>query len=171
MRAGGTLVTPIGVLAIDEVDVVEAAGITDTDARRAGYPDAEAVRADLPEREGTLHRVRFHVLGEDPRVALRADDDLDDIALAELAARLDALDRRSPIGPWTQRVLEQISAEPGRRAPELADAFGLATPEYKRRVRSLKALGLTESLAVGYRVSPRGTVVLGHLRARPRRPD
>jgi hypothetical protein len=34
---------------------------------------------------------------------------------------------------------------------------------FKRRVRRLKELGLTESLPVGYRVSPRGEAVLGLL--------
>jgi len=29
-------------------------------------------------------------------------------------------------------------------------------PSFKRRVRSLKELGLTESLEIGYRLSPRG---------------
>ena len=33
-------------------------------------------------------------------------------------------------------------------------------PPFKRRVRRLKELGLTESLEVGYRLSPRGRAVL-----------
>jgi hypothetical protein len=33
-------------------------------------------------------------------------------------------------------------------------------PEFKQRVRRLKALGLTESLQVGYRLSPRGMAFL-----------
>jgi ribosomal protein S19E (S16A) len=36
-------------------------------------------------------------------------------------------------------------------------------PSFKRRVRQLKELGLTESLEVGYRLSPRGRAVLEHL--------
>src|SRR4051794_28967011 len=34
------------------------------------------------------------------------------------------------------------------------------TPEFKRDVRKLKERGLTESLAIGYRLSPRGEAVL-----------
>ena len=34
---------------------------------------------------------------------------------------------------------------------------------FKRRVRQLKELGLTESLEVGYRLSPRGADVLARL--------
>jgi len=36
-------------------------------------------------------------------------------------------------------------------------------PRFKRRVRQLKELGLTESLEVGYRLSPRGRAVLKDL--------
>jgi hypothetical protein len=32
--------------------------------------------------------------------------------------------------------------------------------DFKARVRKLKMLGLTESLAIGYRLSPRGVAVL-----------
>ncbi len=34
---------------------------------------------------------------------------------------------------------------------------------FKPKVRKLKALGLTESLKVGYRLSPRGEAVLGRI--------
>jgi hypothetical protein len=47
------------------------------------------------------------------------------------------------------------------------------TPEFKRDVRKLKERGLTESLAIGYRLSPRGEAVLdledGPRRRAPRR--
>ena len=43
-------------------------------------------------------------------------------------------------------------------------AMDLAT--FKRRVRRLKELGLTESLEIGYRLSPRGAAVLQRLSAR-----
>ena len=36
------------------------------------------------------------------------------------------------------------------------------TPEFKRDVRKLKERGLTESLAIGYRLSLRGEAVLDH---------
>jgi hypothetical protein len=43
---------------------------------------------------------------------------------------------------------------------KLADAIGLERFEFKERVRKLKALGLTLSLDVGYRLSPRGEAFL-----------
>jgi hypothetical protein len=43
---------------------------------------------------------------------------------------------------------------------ELAAEAGQDRAYYKLRVRRLKALGLTESLEVGYRLSPRGRAFL-----------
>ena len=39
---------------------------------------------------------------------------------------------------------------------DLLGLMGLETKPFKQRVRRLKELGLTESLKVGYRLSPRG---------------
>lgn len=157
VRAGGTLTTAVGVLSIDEVVVVAPGDVTDAEARRAGYRSASELLDDLPAREGSqLHRVALHLAGPDPRIALRADDDLDDAARAELQARLDRLDRASRRGPWTATVLDLIAEHPGVRAGDLAATLGRDTPSFKVDVRKLKALGLTESLEVGYRLSPRG---------------
>ncbi len=49
-----------------------------------------------------------------------------------------------------------IEANPARRAPDLAAELGRDTASFKRDVRKLKELGLTESLEIGYRLSPRG---------------
>jgi hypothetical protein len=53
-------------------------------------------------------------------------------------------------------VLELIAENPGVRAPDLAARMGRETLPFKRDVRKLKELGLTESLEVGYRLSPHG---------------
>jgi hypothetical protein len=45
----------------------------------------------------------------------------------------------------------------------LAPQVDLDVPPFKRRVRRLKELGLTESLEVGYRLSPRGRTVVESL--------
>ena len=50
------------------------------------------------------------------------------------------------------------------RAAELAAGAGVETLKFKQDVRKLKELGLTESLDVGYRLSPRGEAVLEKLR-------
>ena len=57
-------------------------------------------------------------------------------------------------------MLELIRDRPEVRAPDLAESLGLETPPFKRDVRKLKESGLTESLEIGYRLSPRGRAVL-----------
>ena len=53
-----------------------------------------------------------------------------------------------------------IAASPGVVSTVLADQVGMDRPTFKRRVRQLKELGFTESLEVGYRLSPRGEAYL-----------
>jgi predicted transcriptional regulator len=57
-------------------------------------------------------------------------------------------------------VLELIAARSEIPAAELAEAIGREKQPFKRDVRKLKELGLTESLNPGYRLSPRGRAVL-----------
>ena len=157
VRAGGTLLTGAGLLAIDAVDPVDPASITGEEAAAAGAGSLAELLGwlrDAPDRR--VYRVRFRHLGEDPRTALREDDALDAAALDQLAARLARLDAASRTGPWTGGVLDAIAASPGVVSTELADRLGSERMLLKRRIRQLKALGLTESLVVGYRLSPRG---------------
>ena len=160
--AGRVYRTAADRIVVDEVTVVDPATLTDADARPAGYETADALRADLRGAEGDpvyLLRVR-PAEGPDPRAELAADDDLTPATIAELDRRLDRLDRASGTGPWTRSILAAIAAEPGRRAGDLAAAAGRETQPYKTDVRKLKALGLTISLPVGYRLSPRGEAYL-----------
>ena len=53
-----------------------------------------------------------------------------------------------------------IAERPEVRAPDLAASVGRETQPFKTDVRKLKELGLTESLLVGYRLSPRGRAYL-----------
>ena len=155
--AGGTLLTPVGLLAIDAVDVVDEGELTDAAAQAAGSPSVAELRRTLragPDR--SLHRIRFHLAGDDPRVALREEDELDPAALAALGVQLDRWDRASTTGPWTAATLRVIEAAPGTPSRLLAPELHVDQPTFKRRVRQLKGLGLTESLEVGYRLSPRG---------------
>jgi DNA-binding IclR family transcriptional regulator len=57
-------------------------------------------------------------------------------------------------------VLRLIGDRPGVRAAALAAAAGRDRASFKLDVRKLKELGLTESLEVGYRLSPRGRALL-----------
>jgi hypothetical protein len=157
--AGHRYRTGLSMIEVDSVDVVEPGAITDADARRAGYPDAHALVADLRgEPDLPLYRIAFRRLDEpDPRDVLAADDALTGEDVAELDRRLDRLDRASATGPWTATTLAAIANKPGTRAADLAAALGRDTLPFKLDVRKLKNLGLTHSLEVGYRLSPRGT--------------
>ncbi len=163
VRAGTRLRTGIGVIEVDRVDAVAEAEITEQDAIRAGFASAAELRDALAGRSGgTVYRIELHLAGPDPRVALRGRDELDSAELAAVRARLARMDVAGP-RPWTVDVLALIRDRPAVRAAELAELFGWETPTFKRRVRQLKELGLTESLVTGYRLSPRGTVVLRRL--------
>jgi hypothetical protein len=160
--AGRVYRTAAGRIVVDEVTVVDPATLTDEDARPAGYSTADALRADLRGTEGDpvyLLRVR-PADGPDPRATLADDDRLGPEDVAELDRRLERLDRASAIGAWTMSVLAAIKAEPGRRAGDLAAAAGREMLPYKLDVRKLKALGLTISLRIGYRLSARGEAYL-----------
>ncbi|HVN02276.1 MAG TPA: hypothetical protein VMT68_18905 [Caulobacteraceae bacterium] len=153
VKAGGFLVTSIGRLAIDEVRPVREAEITEAAARLAGEASRADLMATLAKGKGELHRIAFHLEGEDPRIALREVNQLSAADRAALKKRLARMDGRAP---WTTLFMDLIAAHPGRRAGDLAPMAGLETPEFKVRVRRLKALGLTISLETGYRLSPRG---------------
>ena len=58
--------------------------------------------------------------------------------------------------PWTRQTLDLIDLKPTVRAPDLAGQVGRETADFKKDVRKLKELGLTESLDIGHRLSPRG---------------
>ena len=152
VRAGGTLQTRAGVLAIDSVEEIRPEDVTIEDARQAGFADVGAALAEL-RPEGQLYRVRFHHVGDDPRIGLRARDDLSEDELAGLVRSV----RRMPYGA---AILRLIAAHPEVVSTELAPQLGLERLAFKARVRRLQALGLTESLAVGYRLSPRGEALL-----------
>ena len=163
-KAGGRYVTPAGVLEVDDVRVVPVGGISDAEARRAGFADRHDLVEQLldPEAE-QLYRIEFHHAGADPRAGLRDDADLTATDVEALVRRLDRLDRASTHGAWTRDTLELIARHPTVRAGDLAAMAGRPMQPFKTDVRKLKAMGLTESLDVGYRLSPRGQALLDQL--------
>ncbi|MBA2553450.1 MAG: hypothetical protein H0V10_07115 [Geodermatophilaceae bacterium] len=161
VSVGSTLRTRIGVLVIDEVTQVEEGDVTDEDAARAGAASRAEVIDRFPCRpDRSLWRVRLHLAGPDPRIALRDSADLTLEDVARLEQRLQRLDHASTHGPWTAATLATIEQRPATRAADLAASLGRDMLPFKIDVRKLKELGLTESLDVGYRLSPRGTAFL-----------
>ena len=163
VKAGGTLKTSLGVLAIDALERIDPDDISEGDAGCAGYPDRAALLAELSGREGDLYKIALHHAGADPRIQLREQSDLDETQVVELRRRLDRFDAASRSGPWTRAALHAIARRPAVLAAHLARELGQPTVEFKRNIRKLKELGLTESLEIGYRLSPRGRRLLEHL--------
>src|SRR5262249_62278437 len=116
--------------------------------------------------DGTLYRIDFRFAGADRRIALREKDDLSDADIEDLTKRLGRLDKASSHGPWTRQALEVIDRKPAVVSTVLAAEMGLERPVFQLDIRKLKESGLTESLEVGYRLSPRGKRLLAHLRDR-----
>jgi hypothetical protein len=153
---GSSLRSPVGVLRLDRVTVVDEGDITPEDVRRTGMSRDE-LRASLAG-EGTLLRIELRLAGSDPRIALRQRKP-ERGELEAIVARLAGIDASSRT-PWTRRYLQLIADQPGVVSRALAPQVDADVIPFKRRVRQLKELGLTESLEVGYRLSPRGRSVL-----------
>lgn len=149
----------LDVVSVTEVDVDS---VSEADAAAAGYAGAAQLVADLRGDPGRpLFRIEFRRADRpDPRAELAARDQLDDADVAEIDRRLDRLDRASTHGAWTRATLRLIADHPERRAGDLAEMAGRERTPFKIDVRKLKNLGLTESLDIGYRLSPRGRAYL-----------
>jgi hypothetical protein len=165
---GTTLRTRVGLLEVTSVERVALSRITADEARRAGAASLAQLRTMLEAKAGRpVWRIGLRHAGADPREALRAAVP-DASEVVSIRARLDRLDRASSIGPWTRATLAVIDRSPTVRAPDLAAELGRDTPSFKRDVRKLKELGLTESLDIGYRLSPRGIAVVDAESGAPR---
>jgi hypothetical protein len=151
VKPGGSQRTRIGLIAFD--DVTKVSRVSNKDAKRAGYKSADAMLDAWAHREGDLYRIELHLAGPDPRAVLRERE--------PTAEELEAIHARlARMGEWTYEYLRTIAERPGVRAPDLAASFGRETKPFKLDVRKLKELGLTESLRIGYRLSPRGEAVM-----------
>lgn len=161
VKPGGTLKTRVGVMQIGEITPLSVDQVELRDVKRAGFANLEDFRRWLDTmKPGDLCKIEISYLGEDPRVALRNNPNLGSTEMAEVQSKLDQMDARSDGGPWTSAYLQKIADNPARLAEELAHELGMEKHPFKARVRRLKEMGLTESLEVGYRLSPRGKTVL-----------
>jgi hypothetical protein len=152
--------TAVGLIEVTSVEQVTVAALRAEDARRAGSPSLAALKKALAARSGDpAWRIGVTYAGPDPRVSLRESvptaEEID-----QITARLDRLDAASSYGAWTRPTLDLIDLNPTVRAPDLAAQVGRETADFKKDVRKLKELGLTESLAIGYLLSPRGEAVV-----------
>lgn len=162
VTAGRTYRTAAGRIVVDEVTEIAPSRIRKADALAAGYTSVAEAVADLRGTPGDpVFLLRLHPASdEDPRSALANDADLSAEDVEAITARLERLDNASKHGPWTEETLAIIRKRPAVRAGDLADELGREMLPFKVDVRKLKNLGLTLSLEVGYRLSPRGEAYL-----------
>ena len=164
VKLGGTLKTAIGLLRFESIKRVKSEEITNGEAIEAGHDSLGDLLQELEKRDGDVFKIRFRLVGPDPRIELRNRESLSAEEWVELEKRLGRMDRASKIGPWTTKTLALIASHEGVRAADLAPEFSLERDRFKLNVRKLKNLGLTESLGTGYRISPRGKAALKRIR-------
>ncbi|NKB32169.1 MAG: hypothetical protein GKR91_03645 [Pseudomonadales bacterium] len=159
VKTGGTQLTQVGLLTIKEVKAVSLSSITAKDAKLAGFDSLTNLKNELQKRSGgKIYRIELGKLTEGPRTALR-NLKPSKLEIENLVEKLARMDKRSAV-PWTQGYLELIRDNEAVRAADLCGQLGFDKPAFKLNVRKLKALGLTESLGVGYRIAPRGLALL-----------
>lgn len=162
VRVGGSQVTSAGVVSFDAVEeVADVDAVADEDLAAAGLSSRDELSRLLDKRPGRIHRISVSHAGPDPRLALR-DQSPDAAELLDLARRLGRMDA-GPKGVWAVPSLRWIRDHPGVVSTELAEHLDRERWGLKTDIRRLKALGLTISLDVGYRLSPRGEALLAHL--------
>jgi hypothetical protein len=161
VKAGTKLRTAVGLVEIASIEPVSISRITAKDAGQAGFASRNALVEFLARRpDANIFKIGLRHAGPDPRIALRDADNLSTQDTGAVLRRLATMDRASQRGPWTLTFLRLIAENPAVRAPDLAASLGWETRVFKPHVRRLKELGLTESLKIGYRLSPRGHAVL-----------
>lgn len=163
VKAGGRVRTASGVVRIGDITISDASRLTQDDAIAAGFPTLAALQKMLGPDDGSpVYRIELDGIEPDERVALRDDALLSEEDWHALTLRFARWDKTAP--GYFPSILQAIGAHPEVRAADLAAKAGLETLKFKQDVRKLKELGLTESLDVGYRLSPRGQAVLERLR-------
>src|SRR5215467_14584672 len=160
--------TGIDLVEVESVDVVEPSSVDATEVREAGYASVAELLADLRGDPALpVYRIRLRRVDEpDPRDELARATSLTEADVAAIAARLARMDGSSSRGQWTGAVLALIADRLGIVSTVLAEAMGWERKDIKLHVRRLKQLGLTLSLDVGYRLSPRGESYVNYLRTR-----
>jgi hypothetical protein len=158
--------TGLDMVEVESVDVVEPSSVDAAQAREAGYASTGELLADLRGDPALpVYRIRLRRIdGPDPRDELAHRASLTEAEAAAISASLARMDRSGTRGPWTGAVLALIADRPGTASTVLAEAMGWERQDFKLHVRRLKDLGLTLSLDVGYRLSPRGESYLNCLR-------
>ena len=157
-KVGGRYrIASIGCIEITSVDQVGSEDLSATDARRSGFSSLTEMNdyLDTVSADGDLYRITFRFIGQ-------IEDTTDRSAISSAEERgkvskaLDLRDRNSKIGAWTRATLKMVAENPAVGSSVLARKLGREQADLKQDMRKLKALGLTISLEVGYKLSAKG---------------
>lgn len=144
-----------GAVEVTGICAVRLAEVGAEDARRAGFADVAALTGYLAlAPDSVVTRVDFRLAAAEKLPRRPA------LSPQAIRVKLAKMDQRCAV-PWTQRVLALIGENPATRAADLAPTMGWQTQVFKANVRKLKALGLTQSLETGYRLTDLGTGIVG----------
>jgi hypothetical protein len=156
-----------GAIVVEKIQEVSLDDITPVVAQRCGFPSlVDLLRTAKHGAGERVFVIEFHYDGKARARSKLKTGVVSSEELALLVQRLEAMDRRSPVGAWTLATLRTIGARPGVLAATLARSLGRPRDEFKRDVRKLKHLGLTLSLEIGYRLTPKGEALLASLSRR-----
>jgi len=166
VKVGGRYALGNGAIIVDKIHETRLDDITPALARRCGFESlVDLIKVAKHGHGERVFIIDFHYDGKEGARPKTSTGVVSAEELAELIQRLDAMDRRSRIGPWTLATLRAIEARPGVLAAKLARGLGRPRDEFKRDVRKLKVLGLTFSLEIGYRLTPKGEALFADLRS------
>lgn len=163
VRVGHSYRLGSGAIEVQRIQEIGFDGLTAALARRCGF--ASLVELLKVAKHGAGERVFLIDFRYVERPVQRESSS--EVSTAQLIDKLSAMDRRAG-RPWTHATLRAIAQHPGERATELAARLQRERDDFKRDVRKLKALGLTISLEVGYRLAPAGCRVVKALGDRRR---
>ncbi len=162
VKAGGRVRTAAGVVRIGDVTVCEPATLSARDAAAAGFNSLADLRAMIGNDDGNpVYRIELAGIEPDERLARREAAEPSAAEWQEIDARFARWQKTVP--GYFPAILSAIARQPGVLAATLAQALGVEKLKFKGDVRKLKELGLTESLEVGYRLSPRGETAVRRL--------
>lgn len=165
VKVGGRYALGSGAIVVDKIHETRLDDITPALARRCGFESLVDLMKVAKHGPGErVFIIDFHYDGKGGTRPLLATGVVSAEELAALIQRLEAMDRRSRIGPWTLATLRAIEGRPGVLAAKLARAVGRPRDEFKRDVRKLKVLGLTFSLEIGYRLTPKGEALVAAIK-------
>ncbi|MDZ5698934.1 ASCH domain-containing protein [Chelativorans sp. M5D2P16] len=149
------------------MEPADEAVLGEEEAQSAGFASLDELRHDLRDGEGrSLYRIELCGIEVDRRVPLRQESALAPQEAAAIEEKLSRWDKANGRKGYHRAILDAIAAGGGVAAARIAEQLGVEKLKLKRDVRKLKELGLTESLDVGYGLSPRGRALLAILEAR-----